>query len=131
MPFEQPSANEAGLTLPPEALHAAFENPLLYWQERSQWMWHKKWCLPRLSVTVALDEAAPLGNAPLVAMVMCGTLSAGGGAEQLENQGLTGQCTQRLLRRSRALLEASFSSLHLQHTSRTSGSPANTPQRSQ
>lgn len=39
MPFEQPSANEAGLTLPPEALHAAFENPLLYWQERSQWMW--------------------------------------------------------------------------------------------
>ena len=39
MPFEQPSANEAGLTLPPETLHAAFENPLLYWQERSQWMW--------------------------------------------------------------------------------------------
>ena len=117
---------------------------------------HKKWCLPRLSVTVqlegaaaaavgrplprpfsepslpqvALNEAAPLGNAPLVAMVewlpppplspllsdllsplpppyspprcrpstthhtpreplcqvMCGTLSAGGGAEQLVHE---------------------------------------------
>ena len=43
------------------------------------------------------------------------------GATELENQGLTGQCTQRLSRRSGTELEATFSSLQLMHTSRTSG----------
>ena len=29
--------------------------PLLYWAERRQWMWHKKWTLPKLHVRVTCD----------------------------------------------------------------------------
>mmetsp|Transcript_30676 Transcript_30676/g.96792 ORF Transcript_30676/g.96792 Transcript_30676/m.96792 type:complete len:380 (-) Transcript_30676:33-1172(-) len=95
----------------------ALQTPLLYWNERARWMWHKKWCLPRIFVGVSepLDAGGSLGGTPLVAMVSCGTLRAG--HEELHDQGLAGECTQRLNRTSGAQLEASFSSLLLQHTS--------------
>lgn len=74
-PYEQPAEGIPRLKLHPSAVQATFATPLLYWEERSQWMWHKKWCLPRLSITVALSLDTPLGHEPLVAMVR-----AGGGA---------------------------------------------------
>mmetsp|Transcript_28084 Transcript_28084/g.82884 ORF Transcript_28084/g.82884 Transcript_28084/m.82884 type:complete len:392 (+) Transcript_28084:48-1223(+) len=105
-----------------QGVQAAFETPLLYWRERTQWMWHKKWTLPRLTVTVNTGaEESSVGSAPLVAMVTCGTLSPAAGHEELQHEGLSGQCTQRLVRRTGSELEATFSSLHLQHTSSQCG----------
>ncbi|EOD06002.1 hypothetical protein EMIHUDRAFT_453594, partial [Emiliania huxleyi CCMP1516] len=34
------------------AVAVRLHSPLLYWAERSRWMWHKKWCLPRITVLV-------------------------------------------------------------------------------
>ena len=52
------------------------QTPLLYWRERSRWMWHKKWSLPRIFVSVDVGAGVPL-NRPLLAMISCGTLVAG------------------------------------------------------
>ena len=52
------------------------QTPLLYWRERSRWMWHKKWSLPRIFVSVDVGAGVPLDR-PLLAMISCGTLVAG------------------------------------------------------
>jgi len=98
----------------------ALQTPLLYWNERARWMWHKKWCLPR--ITVLVTEPPPPAGHPtlsacgvsLVAIISCGTLRPG--AAELGDQGLHGECSQRL-HMSGAELEATFSSLQLLHTS--------------
>ncbi|KAL3909829.1 MAG: hypothetical protein SGPRY_009289 [Prymnesium sp.] len=37
------------------AILVELEQPLLYWSERRQWMWHKKWCLPQFTVRATCD----------------------------------------------------------------------------
>lgn len=99
--------------------------PLLYWNERQRWMWHKKWCLPRITVTltelvpgvmaraVGTDaQAVDISQQPLLAMISCGTLRAG--HTELHDQGLSGDCVQRLIRTAGGQHEATFSSLLFQ-----------------
>merc|ERR1719486_1618115 len=47
--------------------------PLLYWKERRRWMWHKKWSLPKLHVSVTLNgrplDATVGGGPPLYVIV--------------------------------------------------------------
>ena len=52
------------------------QTPLLFWRERSRWMWHKKWMLPRIFVSVDVGAGVPLDR-PLLAMISCGTLVVG------------------------------------------------------
>jgi len=52
------------------------QTPLLFWRERSRWMWHKKWTLPRIFVSVDVGAGVPLDR-PLFAMISCGTVVAG------------------------------------------------------
>merc|ERR1719327_2415200 len=52
------------------------QTPLLFWRERSRWMWHKKWTLPRIFVSVDVGAGVPLDR-PLFAMILCGTVVAG------------------------------------------------------
>ena len=40
---------------PAVQLTVSMQVPLLYWAERRQWMWHKKWTLPKLHVRVTCD----------------------------------------------------------------------------
>jgi hypothetical protein len=99
--------------------------PLLYWNERQRWMWHKKWCLPRITVTLSElipgalaraigtdTPAVDISQQPLLAMISCGTLRAG--HTELHDQGLSGDCVQRLIRTAGGQLEATFSSLLFQ-----------------
>lgn len=88
--------------------------PLLYWEERRQWMWHKKWCLPRLRARL---RSLPSGAQPawhsLHVMVSAGTIPKGQTVElELVDQGLLGTCQQPLEGG-----EAVFSSLQFKHTS--------------
>ena len=106
-------------------LAVQLQAPLLYWNERQRWMWHKKWCLPRITVTLTESAPGALANAigaesldaemshhPLVALISCGTLRAG--HNELHDQGLSGDCVQRLIRTSGNQHEAIFSSLLFQ-----------------
>jgi len=65
------------------AVAVRLHSPLLYWAERSRWMWHKKWLLPRITVLVT-EPPPPAGHptlsacgVPLVAIISCGTLRPG------------------------------------------------------
>ena len=91
---------------------------LLYWNERRCWMWHKKWCLPRIHVRVERTDGLPLsapgeggsgGAEELVVLVSAGTMREG---PSLHDQGLGGECQRRLVDGT-----ATFSSLLFQHTS--------------
>ena len=98
---------------------------LLYWSARRQWMWHKKWALPSLTVRVSRDPADPADSTANMAdatsesfhiMVTAGTLRD---AEPvLHNQGLGGVCQRSvLLPPGSHGVEVSFTRLLFQQTS--------------
>ena len=103
----------------PVKLQVQLQLPLLFWDERRSWMWHKKWTLPKLHVQVSCNGRS-LGGGwadphPVCAIVSAGTLpgsmdSADGSL--LHDKGLGGNCQMRLVAG-----EATFSSLHFQNTS--------------
>ena len=114
-------------------LQVRLQRPLLYWAERSSWLWHKKWTLPKLHVRVScgssqLDGGWALGDAahpPLHVVVSAGTLRGGGGGGgggsgggrggggvSLHDQGLDGVCQRRLVQG-----ETTFPSLLFKRTS--------------
>ena len=82
---------------------------LLYWHEKHRWMWHKKWCLPRIEVRVTCN-GAPLMAENTWVIVTAGTLREG--HVGLSDQGLSGVC-QRQLEGGQAI----FPSLLFQRTS--------------
>jgi hypothetical protein len=97
----------------PIQVSLAFSPPLLYWQDRRQWMWHKKWALPTLTVRVCRSDH-PVGER-LYAFVTAGTLRDD--EPGLHDKGLGGEC-QRLLEVSpQGTAEVSFSRLFFQQTS--------------
>ena len=102
-------------------LQAQLQLPLLYWAERSSWLWHKKWTLPKLHVKVSCngkpvggDYVMNPGEPPMYAVVSAGTLHDGseGEGSSLHDQGLGGECQRRLVAG-----ETTFSSLLFRHTS--------------
>ena len=107
---------------PAVQLTVSMQVPLLYWAERRQWMWHKKWTLPKLHVRVTCD-GRPVGEGggprdggglAVYAVVTAGTLmvAEGSDVESLHDQGLSGDCQRRLVGG-----EATFSSLLFRSTS--------------
>ena len=94
-------------------LSVVLEQPLLYWEERKQYMWHKKWSLPQITV-LATCRGVPLTDVAMggevFAVVSSGTLREG--HDGLHDQGLSGECQRRLANGS-----AMFSRLTFQHTS--------------
>lgn len=114
----------------PLRVHIELHPPLLYWADRRQWMWHKKWALPTLTVRVerlsqpdgtsadgaaASSTLAALQNGRLYVLVNAGTMrdeSTG-----LENQGLGGDCQRVLQLGPNGAGEVSFGKLLFQHTS--------------
>ena len=100
---------------------AELSPPLLYWADRRQWMWHKKWALPTLTVRVSRDHGpggppARMADAPsLYIMVTAGTLRD---AEPvLRDQGLGGVCQRALVLPPNQAVEVSFTRLVFQQTS--------------
>ena len=93
---------------------------LLYWNERRCWMWHKKWCLPRIHVRVERTDGLPLSATDkLSVIVSAGTTRQGegmGDAPGLYDQGLGGDCQRVVVDGT-----ATFSSLFFQHTSYNCG----------
>jgi len=97
-------------------LDIALQTPLLFCSERSRWMWHKKWCLPRVLVRLKHPAACyaafgPRSSCQLRALISAGTIRDG--REELVDASLTGTC-ERLLDESG---QAIFSSLQLTNTS--------------
>uniref|UniRef100_A0A7S0LQB7 PAS domain-containing protein n=1 Tax=Coccolithus braarudii TaxID=221442 RepID=A0A7S0LQB7_9EUKA len=93
-------------------LNVSLQPPLLYWNERRRWMWHKKWCLPRVKVRLKLPispEMLPAGHT-LQVLVSAGTIRDG--QVGLADEGLVGTCQLPLEGG-----EAVFSSLLFKHTS--------------
>lgn len=91
-------------------------NPqLLFWQARRQWMWHRKWSLP--SITVEVRSAAPalLANIPLYVHITAGTRPEG--SETLCDVGLVGECQSRLTLDASGRGTVTFARLLFQHTS--------------
>eukprot|EP00316_Scyphosphaera_apsteinii_P008107 CAMPEP_0119337456 /NCGR_PEP_ID=MMETSP1333-20130426/94029_1 /TAXON_ID=418940 /ORGANISM="Scyphosphaera apsteinii, Strain RCC1455" /LENGTH=460 /DNA_ID=CAMNT_0007348505 /DNA_START=120 /DNA_END=1499 /DNA_ORIENTATION=+ len=84
--------------------------PVLYWKERQRWMWHKKWCLPKLRVEVRSGGNLIPDDAGLQVLVSAGTLREG--YPGLQDEGLGGKCQLRLVGGS-----VVFSSLLFLHTS--------------
>ena len=108
--------------------HIELQPPLLYWADRRQWMWHKKWSLPTITVRIERDDSAPTGecaNGPqpppaasverLYVCVSAGTLRDEGCG--LEDQGLGGDCQRVLELRPHGAAEVSFTRLLFQQTS--------------
>ena len=104
---------------------------LLYWAERSQWMWHKRWSLPRITVKVVRSEdteARPRETPQhLTVMVTAGAGPDDGMCEEESSgdfwleyqQGLGGDCqrTLELPLEPGAAAEASFKKLLFKQTS--------------
>lgn len=93
-------------------LDVALQPPLLYWKERRRWMWHKKWCLPRVRVRLKQpipSTTVPVGHA-LHVMISAGTIRDGHAG--LADEGLVGTCQLPLEGG-----EVVFSSLLFKHTS--------------
>ena len=104
----------------PMKLQVQLQLPLLFFNERRSWMWHKKWTLPKLRVQVSCDGRR-MGLADphsLYAIVSAGTLpgndrESGNGSQTLmHDKGLSGNCQHRLVAG-----EATFSSLLFLNTS--------------
>jgi len=96
------------------SLHVELEQPLLYWADRRQWMWHKKWCLPQFTVHAMCDgvplHETSLASHPMYVVVTAGTMGENGTV--LQDQGLNGDCKRQLTHGS-----AIFSRLSFQQTS--------------
>ena len=96
-------------------LHA----PLLYWADRRQWMWHKKWALPTITVRVQRlgppSPAAAFADDRLYVHLTAGTMRDDGA--MLEHQGVSGD-SQRLCHLGyQGVGEVSFSRLLFMQTS--------------
>ena len=105
-------------------VHIELQPQLLYWADRRQWMWHKKWSLPTMTVRVERGHSASSeGDAPplatefdrLYVVVTAGTLCDEGSG--LEDQGLGGDCQRVLELRPQGATEVSFTRLLFQQTS--------------
>ena len=104
----------------PWRITAELTPSLLYRSERRCWMWHKKWCLPRIHVRVERTDGLPLSATDkLSVIVSAGTTRQGegmGDAPGLYDQGLGGDCQRVVVDGT-----ATFSSLFFQHTSYNCG----------
>ena len=101
--------------LNPFEWHVALAAPLLYWAERRQWMWHKKWALPALSIRVRRrDPGCP---EPLLTYVMVTAGTLRDEHPELHDQGLSGECQRRLEFDSAGHAEVTFTRLFFQQTS--------------
>jgi hypothetical protein len=103
-------------------VHVELETVLLYWAERRQWMWHKKWSLPKITVRVERDDTGSNGQPPAAHGVerLCVVVSAGTLRDELsvlEDQGLGGDCQRVLELRAHGASEVSFTRLLFQRTS--------------
>ena len=97
-----------------------FSADLLFWRDRHQWMWHKKWALPTMTVRIERDGSEPADSVlptPLCVLVSAGTVREE--HTELLDQGLGGQCQQWVdlgaTAKSKAVV--SFSRLTFQWTS--------------
>ena len=104
----------------PWRITAELTPSLLYRSERRCWMWHKKWCLPRIHVRVERTDGLPLSATDkLSVIVSAGTTRQGegiGDVPGLYDQGLGGDCQRVVVDGT-----ATFSSLFFQHTSYNCG----------
>jgi len=111
-------------------VHVEMSSPLLYWAKRKQWLWHKKWSLPTITVRVNRKDSTatndPAGASErLIAVVSAGTLHGDELSEactlqdaQIEDVGLAGTAQLPLeLASHSGALEATFSRLLFQQTS--------------
>jgi len=96
---------------------------LLYWARQRQWLWHKKWILPTITVTLertAVNERVPAGTTePLYVMITAGTLAADGSV--LDDAGPGGVRLRMLELGPSGKVEVSFSRLQLLQTSHNLG----------
>ena len=111
----------------PLRVHIELHPPLLYWADRRQWMWHKKWALPTVTVRIertAIVTANGGTAAPVIppnavermyVNVTAGTMHDD--ATVLENQGLGGDCQRLLQLGPNGAAEASFTRLVFTQTS--------------
>lgn len=109
------AAAEASGVVRVGSVRVRLETPLLFWPERAAWLWYKKWNLPRILVDadLTLSPHYPDHERSLAVVATCGTLVAGD--TELRDEGLGGECTQRLLRTGPTQFEA----LTHAHTSTT------------
>ena len=141
-----PALGSSGLRV-----HIELQPQLLYWADRRQWMWHKKWSLPTMTVRVERDNSGGGGGSPganggsnggasaagdklsgagnaaagferLYVVVSAGTLRDEGSV--LEDQGLGGDCQRVLELRPHGATEVSFTRLLFQQTSFNCGGRA-------
>lgn len=106
-------------------VHVGFSTSLLYWAERKQWTWHKKWALPAITVRIqrgsngVTSDGAPVPNiasdSTLYVLVSTGTVLEEG--SELCDQGLTGECQRMIALRPHGATEVSFMRLTFQRTS--------------
>jgi len=90
--------------------------PLLYWNERRHWMWHKKWALPTLTVNVMHSSGQiPTIGDRLYAFVTAGTLRDD--APGLHDKGLSGECQRMIEFGPDGKAEVSFPRLLFRQTS--------------
>ena len=116
----------------PLRVHVELHPPLLYWADRRQWMWHKKWALPTVTVRVErTDTPSDTGgganggvthyqpdphvpNNRFIVFVTAGTLQDDDDDSVLENHGLGGDCQRLLQLGPHGAAEASFTRLLFQ-----------------
>jgi len=104
------------------------ELPLLYWAERNEWMWHKKWSLPKISVHIERSRVQPSTQPStqpsaqpstrhdrVVVLLSAGILSDGTGAT-LQHVGLSGK-RQVTVELGPTGAVVNFTNLYLQQTS--------------
>ena len=119
----------------PLRVHVELHPPLLYWADRRQWMWHKKWALPTVTVRIERTATANGGSTPgstpaippnaierMYVNVTAGTMHDD--ATILENQGLGGDCQRLLQLGPNGAAEASFTRLVFTQTSFNCGNRA-------
>ena len=126
----------------PFQVHIAVHPALLYWGEKRQWMWHRKWALPAITVRIEQQGSPAEGAAGAVAAPSAGSGAAIGEAaataiatqkerffifvtagtmgddlETLEHRGLGGDCQRTLQLGPSGVAEATFTRLLFQQTS--------------
>eukprot|EP00966_Prymnesium_polylepis_P153368 3542528-Prymnesium_polylepis.1 len=101
-------------------VHIALQSPFLYWADKSQWRWHKRWPIPTITVHVECSRA-PLQDAErqLEVMVSAGTVGEDeeGTGRVLEGSLLVNAPAQILELTANGTAEVRFARLKFQQTS--------------
>ena len=95
------------------------KSPFLFWADRPQWRWHKRWPIPTITARVETEggRAPPPELEQLQVMVSAGTLEGEGEAELLQGQMLVSVPAQLVEIPPQGAAEVRFSRLKFQQTS--------------